>query len=106
MNKAQGVLRLFEDAKTFIMVVNAKDHDDAILHILKNVDSIEGADILAKKHDYLAFTDCHKRPIAELLDVVKLLLEKDPRFKNEKDSPVGMFQVEPGKFIVFGRGEE
>lgn len=106
MNKAQGILKLFEDAKTFIMAIDAKDHDDAIIKILKQVDSLEGADILARKHDYIAFIDYQKRPVAELLDVVKLLLEKDPRFRNEKDSPAGIFQVEKGKFIVFGRGEE
>ena len=106
MNKAQGVLKLFENAKTFIMAIEAKDHDDAISKILKQVGSMEGAEIVAQKHDYIAFRDNQNRPVSELLGLVKMILEKDPRFRNEKDSPVGMFEVEKGKFIVFGRGEE
>lgn len=106
MNKAQGIIKLLEaNAKTFIIVMEGKDPKEAYSKIMKQVDSMEGASILAQKNDFLLFMDDKKRPASELLDVVKVLLEKDPRFR-ETDSPAGCFEVEKGKFILFGRGEE
>jgi len=106
MNKSQEIFKLLEDTKDFIIAMNGKDVKDAILRIIQYQDSIEGASILAKKEGYITFVDHEKRSIGDLLGVVGLLLEKDPRFRDPNYKLVGVFEPEPGKFIFFGKGEE
>ena len=105
MNKAQEIIEMAGKAKTFIIEMEGKDPEDAILKILRQEDTMEGASILAKKEKFVFFIDKEKRPIDELFGVIHLLLEKDPRFR-DSDGPAGVFEIAQGKYLIFGRGEE
>jgi hypothetical protein len=104
MNHSQQILDLLEGKASFIINVRAVDGSAAINKIFLNRGSYKGWNLLIQKEEVISFTDNLKRPLGQLLDVIRKLINEDPFISDVDGNQAGVMEIIPGDFIFFGCG--
>jgi hypothetical protein len=105
MNKSLKLIYLLEGYQTFIINVHASDDGEALEKIIANRLDYKGSEYLLQKNNIIQFYDKLKRPLGQILDLIRLIVNKDPRIKSADGDTAGVMEISPGDWIFFGCGK-
>ncbi len=104
VTRSQKIIQLLEGKSTFIINVRAADSDAALEKIIKNRKDYKDADLLLQKNEIIPFYDKWKRPLGQLIDLINLIMSKDPAIKDADSESAGVMEITPGDWVFFGTG--
>jgi hypothetical protein len=104
LTRSQKIIQLLEGKSTFIINVRAADSTAALEKIITNRTSYKGADLLLQKNEIIRFFDKWKRPLGQLIDLINLIINKDPQIKDADSEAAGVMEITPGDWVFFGTG--
>ena len=105
MNRSKKLLQLLEGSSTFIINVHAPDETAAVEKMIANKESYKDARLLFQKDEIVQFYDKLKRPLGQLLDFIRELINNDPVISDPNGKSAGAMEIKPGDWVFFGCGK-
>ncbi len=104
MSKAEALLDLLSAKKFVITVSGVNDSDAALEKVFKNPKNYEGFNLLKQKEEVIPFYDKQNRTPEEKMDLIDIIIHKDPKINDGNSEAAGVMEISPGTWVFFGVG--